>query len=311
MSDIRHDSIPKINVIDIGAYGGIADEWAEIGGAVKIYAFEPNAQECARLNKQTNSAVAHLKFFPQAISWQTGPQPFYATKSPRCASLMEPDSEEFQRYGMPESLRAHRGDVVQVIEIDAVTLDDFVGQAGIKADFVKIDTQGTEYELLSDGFKNNISDLIGIEAEMEFVPLYKNQKLFSELELFFRESGFQIFGLKRNMMKMHDGTTCTEEHGGRLLHADGLFFHQRIFDSALPKDEAIKSFLLARRYGLADLASRLMTLHELDGDLLARIVRQVDRRPSAMERFVDRIKKRLRPHKDRGRLVDFDDSYGF
>jgi FkbM family methyltransferase len=70
------------------------------------------------------------------------------TKSPTCSSILEPNQVEFRKYGEPDSLRNTRASVLEEVEIDTITLDDFCSREGIVPDFVKIDTQGSELEIL-------------------------------------------------------------------------------------------------------------------------------------------------------------------
>ena len=51
---------------------------------------------------------------------------------------------------------------------------------------MKIDTQGSEYEILKGG-NNVINNAIGFEIEIEFKEMYLNQPLFNEVNQFLLE----------------------------------------------------------------------------------------------------------------------------
>ena len=67
----------------------------------------------------------------------------------------------------------------------------------IKPDFVKLDTQGTELYIL-EGMQHTLKRAIfGVEVEVEFIEMYKNQPLFNEVDIFMRKLGFHLFDLKK------------------------------------------------------------------------------------------------------------------
>lgn len=58
--------------------------------------------------------------------------------------------------------------------------------------FLSLDTQGTEYEILQGCRKLLKSSLLGILAEVEFHPIYKDQKLFGEVSDLLAKKDFQF-----------------------------------------------------------------------------------------------------------------------
>lgn len=306
-------SSERILVIDVGAFGGASIEWGVIGKFVDIVGFEPNVVECERLNAERNKHVVRSQtFYPYAISGRTGPRKFYVTKSPTCSSIVEPNQREFCKYGEPGSLRNMRASVLEEIEIDTITLDDFCSREGIVPDFLKIDTQGSELEILEQGFRLNLEELIGLEVEVEFVELYKGQPLFSEVEVFLRNKGFELFGLKRHRWKMHDGRTCLHGTGGRMTFGDALFFHSRIFEKGLPLSAGEKATAICNRYRLNDVARVVMSIHGIDESKFARKMTEWNmlEKASSWKRVLQKL-RRTPQHKDRGIIIEFDDNYGF
>jgi len=64
-------------------------------------------------------------------------------------------------------------------------------------DFMKFDTQGTEYDILYASKEILERPIIGIQTEIAFGEIYKNQKLFSDIDLLLRNYNFILFDLKR------------------------------------------------------------------------------------------------------------------
>jgi len=56
-------------------------------------------------------------------------------------------------------------------------------------DFLKVDVQGAELYVLR-GAGRCLEDAVVVHTEAEFVPMYKEQPLFAEVDQFLRQSGF-------------------------------------------------------------------------------------------------------------------------
>src|SRR6185312_11125048 len=81
------------------------------------------------------------------------------------------------------------------IKIDSVTLDDFVSQNGIgKIDILKMDTQGTEYQILEGAYRCLQMKKIGlIYLEIITMNTYQKQKNLDEILLLLRINGFVLY----------------------------------------------------------------------------------------------------------------------
>ena len=86
---------------------------------------------------------------------------------------MIPNSEILNIF--PESPRF---DVESEVKIDADSLDNCHKD---EVDFIKIDVQGGELNILK-GAENLLKNTLGIELEIEFVQIYKNQTLFEKFK---------------------------------------------------------------------------------------------------------------------------------
>lgn len=304
-------SPPSVSVIDIGARGGAADEWAKIGGCVDLLGCEPDEEECQHLNYSTTTSVSSETYYPYAVGSADESRPFYETRSPTCSSLLKPNTDEWKRYGEPGSKRNKRAEIVDVDTIETVSLETLCEIENIAPDFLKLDTQGSELEILS-GYNDGLSSLIGIEIEVEFVELYENQPLFSDVDAFLREQGFELYGLKRHRWKLNDGETCPAESGGRVVFGDALYINTEVFETDSPIDP-VAAMLVAARYGLFDLARAIAASHDINDAEMKTLLEKVSRvtktkSNSLMARLVDKLPNL---HDDRGEIVEFDETYGF
>ena len=61
---------------------------------------------------------------------------------------------------------------------------------------MKLDTQGTELEILSSLLDAQLEELLCVETEVEFLELYQGQPTFGDVDGFMREQGFRLLDLR-------------------------------------------------------------------------------------------------------------------
>lgn len=307
---------PPLNVIDVGAYGGADPDWGRIGQMVHFFGFEPNPEEAQRLTQAANGPVQVERFYPYAIAGTQASRSFYLTKSPRCASLLKPNNTEWHRFGEPGTLRNTRADVIETLTLDTVTLDTFCDEQAITPHMVKLDTQGTEYEILTQGFTRHLNEVLALEVEVEFIELYQGQALFSEIEQFLRANGFRLVGLKRHRWKMHDGHHVPAVSGGLLVYGDALFMRDFFVADSLTVADRWRVLALCRRYGLNDLLHALIKHYQMDVAYVEQMLAGWVLKPtiswkSRLKRTLQRFRQRVQSRQQQDQHVAFDDSYGF
>jgi len=172
----------KVKVVDIGAnpidgappYAGLLRE-----GRASVLGFEPNPEALTKLYRLKGSNETYL---PYAVG-DGGRHTLKMCAAPGMTSLLEPNPDVLGlMHGFPQW-----GTVVAREEIDTVRLDDVADAAGI--DLLKIDIQGGELMVFKNA-PNRLADAVVIHTEVEFLPLYKDQPLFSDVDQFLRSQGF-------------------------------------------------------------------------------------------------------------------------
>lgn len=134
--------------------------------------------------------------FPYCISGRNGTKPFYVHYDPNTSSLRRPSREKadwyfyfrkFQHdYLFRESFRP-----MEKLKVKTFTLDELVKHRKVPPpDFLTLDTQGTEYDILSGARKVLRDNVLGLIIEVEFHELYKGQKLFGDICNLLQKKGF-------------------------------------------------------------------------------------------------------------------------
>ncbi len=207
-----------INVIDIGAnpidgdapYKPLLDS-----GLAQVYGFEPNLDALARLNaiKGPNET-----YFSSAV-YDGNQQELRVCLAQGMTSLLEPNANLLNYlHGFPEW-----GKVEERVSIPTVRLDD-INEITI-VDYLKIDIQGAELEVFRNGI-NRLKDCLVIHTEVNFLPMYEGQPLFSEVELYLRELGFIFHKFDPLVSRILQPMTLNNDIRGQLsqvTYADAVF----------------------------------------------------------------------------------------
>src|SRR3954469_23997927 len=163
---------PIVHILDVGAAMGETDVYEALraAGVAQVVGFEPQPQECAKLNAAY--AAAGNRYLPHFIGDGTE-RTFFTTQDGYSSSLYEPNLELVSRFQQLGELYRITGRQ----QVQTRRLDDLpeIGEV----DFVKIDTQGAELDVIRGG-RQTISRAVLVQSEVEFVHMYKNQPLFAD-----------------------------------------------------------------------------------------------------------------------------------
>ncbi len=85
----------SITVVDVGARWGANEAWYRLKPLVNLIGFEPDVEECARLNQ---GADTHEKFYPLALGSHAGAATLYVTVNPASSSLYKPSQQILERF---------------------------------------------------------------------------------------------------------------------------------------------------------------------------------------------------------------------
>ena len=165
----------RLRLVDVGGAGGLQTKWALQADRVTPIVFEPNPAEASEL-RPVIGRIPGGQVVACGLSHVEGRQTLYITDHPGCTSLLRPNDEVLQRYSIAPSFR-----IKQVEEVECVRYDQLYDRGEAPApDVIKIDVQGSEYEVLL-GFGSLLQTCLGIELESHFYPIYRNQKLLHDV----------------------------------------------------------------------------------------------------------------------------------
>ena len=228
-----------INIVDVGARGGLNIKLNVSDFPIEVFLFEPDAEECNKLRKNSkDQAGVTTHFFPTGLGSREESKLMFITSDPACSSVYKPIKELSNKYTELNCIQLVTQEIVQF-----TTLDLWAKSIDIKyIDYLKLDTQGSELDILKGGVE--ILDQTSlIEIEVEFSAIYDGQPLFADIDVFMRSKGFFLWRLN-NLVHYSNAEFPTEcqidrfynsikysgaEPGGRLYWGHAYYLNPKNF----------------------------------------------------------------------------------
>ena len=179
--------------VDVGAANGIPLNWTRLTGAVDFYLFEPDEAACAKLAERIPARHAErFRCLPVALSGTGGRRTLHVTNTPTGSSLLPFDTRITAEYGDKPYLYPCRER-----EVDTRTLADVFDELDEgRIDLIKLDTQGTELDILTGLDSPRFSAVQGIELEVGVPGIYRGQAQVSDVQPYLCDRGFELFDLR-------------------------------------------------------------------------------------------------------------------
>ncbi len=250
-----------IHAMDVGAAGGVAPHWRDYLPFLDVDCFEPDSDECAARRRDS---PPNLHWYPVALAGATGRRAFYVLNRATGSSLFPPNEPVILEYSGISYAGLRR-----TVEVDCVSLADFLARhrRPVPA-LVKLDTQGTELEILSSLTPAQLECLLCVEMEVEFLELYKGQPTFGDVDAFMRGNGFRLLDLRthrsyRNskdqplhyLRKYLNTGAGTPALSAELVAGDALYIRDASLETPADSYVGLVTLVcLLRLYGFYDLA---------------------------------------------------------
>ncbi|NYZ18040.1 FkbM family methyltransferase [Azospirillum sp. RWY-5-1] len=277
-------------LVDVGARAGYSHQWNHLGKAAEVLGFEPDREECARLNAAEHEV--RFRCLPIALDSRRRQRPFFINTMNTAGSGFFPARSRMGLRFSPgpaavdpatyrKSQEAAPPRPIQALLMDTDSFDAVAAEEEIKSvDFFKIDAEGAELDIL-EGAESFLSGngALGLEVEVSFMPI-RQCPLFYEIYNHLALRGYLLYDLdafhySRGALptpvawdhRNHEGKRILGPTiAGQLGHGDALFFRDLIDERFAPSSDAdwrrvLKAACLFDLYGLTDCAVELLVYY--------------------------------------------------
>ncbi len=257
-----------LRILDVGARGGPLKHFQAFAPFAHLFLCEPEKNEADKLEEKMKrkGTWRDVTIIREALGTNHMPSRLFITRQPGLSSLFSVNEEVVSAYyspsgkGLPEEW-----EVVDGISVSLMSLDDAVSHYdGMKnLSVIKLDTQGTELDILQSGEKKVLSSVLAVHVEMEEVPLYRDQPLIADVHGFLAHHGFRLIDLKRSMVRKQNSNKPVFSKK-EFVYAHALYFRERHEDgTSLTPDEYHKLAAIACGFWFFDYAIGLLEKPEM------------------------------------------------
>lgn len=183
-------------------------------GLCDVIGFEPQADALAKLKEKKGPQETYL---PHVVGDGQN-HTLHICAASGMSSLFEPDPKalelfpEFSRWGAVKHKQT-----VPTVRFDEINEIE-------RVDLLKIDAQGSELMVFKSGSRK-LTEAVAIHSEVSFIPLYKNQPTFGEVDAELRGMGFvpHMFASLKRRLILPLRAASPSERLNQLLEADIIY----------------------------------------------------------------------------------------
>ncbi|HYE48973.1 MAG TPA: FkbM family methyltransferase [Azospirillaceae bacterium] len=192
------------------------------------YNYEPDADALGQTCEFYHERGLTERTFNIALGGYDGEAVLNLNYDPYTSSMLE-CSTEAAHYARHHDLPNGDyiwGDVLRTVRRPRVPvrrLDGLLAEHGARLDFMTLDTQGTEFDILQGAQQTCATTALGFLVEVEFLPLYERQKLFPDLLNLARSWGFALAEILPHREGAFRGAPIGWQGRGFIGSADALF----------------------------------------------------------------------------------------
>lgn len=264
----------RLTVVDVGVSGGLERKWFDLGPCLRGFGFDILENEVEALQGRIDSRLG-VSFHAACIGTGAyGLNPGVPSNWVDYSRLsMNPDQDRMTpNMSLSEP----------VFTDTRVSLDAFFKDETGSLDFIKIDTDGADFDVIQSGRRIlNDNRVLGLEVECQFHgECTPEAGVFANIDTYLREQGFSLFSMDpaRTPRRALPGKAKTyymsDSDRGQLIWANARYFRDLALDDyqehwpfPVTPTTILKLACLYELHGLNDCAAELLVQYkqELDG----------------------------------------------
>lgn len=221
----------------------------------QVIGFEPVEAECRKLQ----SIHGNDRLFLPYVIGDGAEREFKTCNLPMTSSLYEPNLPLLDLF-------QNLGNLTRVVgreKVQTKRLDDIPQARG--CDYLKLDVQGAELDVIR-GATETLKDVLVVQTEVEFVPMYVDQPLFAEVDQGLRSAGFllhRILAYAGRMFKPLAAGNNINAPGSQMLWGEAVYVKSFMdLDKLAPQTLLKLSVLLHVVFDSFDMAQFVLSKYD-------------------------------------------------
>jgi len=248
----------KINYVDVGARDDISPLLKSFNDNIKIIGFEVDPEERNKLKEK----FPDRKYYDFGLWSKKQQLDLYLTIDPGCSSIYKPNFEANSKF---KDIFHSPRNLNKIIPISCNTLDS-IDEPEI--DFIKIDTQGAEYEILKGAKKVLSSNIPLISCETWTTEVYQNVPLMHKVIEIMYDYGYELLDMELCHSAKHKNNNKSISKA--ISGGYEILFYKKNINSNINQNLLIKHILLLDLFGYKDLANHIFNVQKINNDDLER-----------------------------------------
>ena len=194
----------------VGGYGPIDHVLKEFPENCVLFDFEAVEPD----NKPPIEGLVRVISINECIGEKTGTYPFYVNKERDSSSMLLPSNKTVNDHvgtfvsNSKVFTWGQNTEIEKTIEVDTITLSDFINENNIIPDALSIDAQGLEFNIMK-GCKDYLKLINNLVTEVEFYEIHKDQGLFSDQMNLLFKNDIRLMEII-NIQRWHPGPVIGE-----------------------------------------------------------------------------------------------------
>jgi FkbM family methyltransferase len=203
-------------VVDAGARYGLHPTWSPASTLCDFFLFEVDNDEVERL-KAKYSAFDNIRVLNTALFDEETTVVINLRRHLGLSSLYEANDEFLRqdKYWIEEHT------TVGTCNVDATTLDSFFEHSPVH--FLKLDTEGSEVNILRGAEQHLQSSVLGVRSEVQFAQILQGTPLFGEIHQLMLSYGFELLNFDYSGRGAPQSPFTRNDRYGKLMSTDAVW----------------------------------------------------------------------------------------